>query len=112
MKYQPGIRAAGQYQFDVDATRGGILQCRQKLRIGNKVGVGQPNLGFGAAQRRDQRCINQAVGLVGLSAYRAHDLAAFALGAREVVPRRKRRALLLFPSVHEKLLKCTDHRPL
>ncbi|MOA04717.1 hypothetical protein D3C78_1242870 [compost metagenome] len=109
---QPRIGMAGQQQPDVDAARHRLLERRQQLRVGHEVGVGQPDFALRAAQCRDQRDVDQAVGVFRRAADGAHHLVALAFERRKVGARRQRRAFLLLPGVDEQLLQLGDHRPL
>ena len=68
--------------------------------------------GLGAADGRQQRGIDEAVGLLRRAADRAHHLAAGAFGGGEVVLRDERLAFLAVPGREEQLLQLGHHGPL
>ena len=51
MKYDGGIRVAWQNQLNLDTAPCRFGECRQQLRIGNKVGLGDLYLPLGIADR-------------------------------------------------------------
>ncbi len=110
MEHQTRVRSVRQQQPNVHSALNGLLQRGKKLRIGNKVGVGQGDLGFRTVDGGEQGDVDLAVGFLGRTADGAHDL--LALGARlgEVIPGGQRSALLLRPGFQEQLLEFRDDR--
>ncbi|MCY1521573.1 hypothetical protein D9M68_563930 [compost metagenome] len=112
VKHQPGVRATGQAQAHIDASGYGVLQCRQQLRVGYEVSIGQPDLALRAAQCRNQGDVDQAERVFRRAADGAHHLVTASLHRREVMARQQWRPTLLGPGHDEQLLQLSDDRPL
>jgi len=110
VEHQRRIGLAGQHQPYVDPASHGRLQRGQQLRIGHEVGTGEPDLGLGAGNRRQQGHVDQAVGIVGRTADGAHDIIADRLQRRIEIERWQRLASLLLPGRQEELLQLRNYR--
>ena len=75
MEGKPGISLARQYQCHVNAALRRGLKGRQQLRIRHEVGIGDAHTGLRAVDGREQRDINQAVGLLRRTADGTNHLA-------------------------------------